>query len=57
MNYIFTGTSTITVEQMIEVLSNIEDKKSKIYIRDDNDRTRPVTDIAHENGQIIICDF
>lgn len=56
MEYISTNQSAITVEQMIEILSQ-QDKKALIYILDDNDKQRPVYDIGKEENKIVICDF
>lgn len=54
--YISTNKRPITVGQMIEILSK-EDRKSELYILDDNNRQRPIIDIGKKDNNILICDF
>ena len=56
MEYISTNKSAVTVGQMIKILSQY-DKDTPMYIMDDNEKKRPIVDIALDDKAIIICDF
>lgn len=56
MNYILTSKEVVTVEKLLNVLSEC-DKKFQIFVKDDNEEVRPIHDIAEEENHIIICDF
>lgn len=56
IEYISTNKSSVTVEQMIKILSQY-DKDTPMYIMDDNEKKRPIVDIALDDKAIIICDF